>query len=561
MRITFLGHAGLFIETQQGSILCDPWFNPAFFASWFPYPSNGHLDVSRFEHPTYLYVSHFHDDHFDEHYLREHVSKDATVLLPDYPVDLLERSLRDLGFTRFLRTANGVPFEHDGLRFEILALVAPTDGSIGDSSLMVDDGETRIFDQNDSKPTAIERITSFGKFHAHFVQYSGAVWYPVVYQFPPQMMAALGAKKRKNHLARALSYAEQVGASHIFPSAGPPCFLDDALYDYNDFDRDPTNPFPDATVFLEYLREHGHENGHLIIPGSVITLQGDECSIEQPLPEAGLRALFADKRTYLEAYRREQRPVIERAMASLPRGRYDIVAELRAWLEPLLAMADHISVGINGRVLLDCGEQQPVIDFQSRTVYPWHGEECEYIYHIDPALVESCIERHEVDWVNDLFLSFRFSAERKGPYNEYIYIFFRCLSPERLIYAEGYLSEKTSDDQFWEADGYRLQRRCPHMKADLTRFGTIENGLLTCALHGWQFDLETGACLTSNDRRLFVQRLTGGSPSPEQEEEMLAHLKRQTARQALAACQHCWYMPALRREAQEARAQKDRAAR
>ena len=96
MKITFLGQAGLFIETRHGSILCDPWFNPAYFASWFPFPSNEEVDREKLSRPTYLYVSHMHHDHFDPQFLSEHVWKEATVLLPDYPLDLLERSLRDL---------------------------------------------------------------------------------------------------------------------------------------------------------------------------------------------------------------------------------------------------------------------------------------------------------------------------------------------------------------------------------------------------------------------------------------------------------------------------------
>ena len=31
MRVTGLGHAGMFVETRGGSILCDPWVSPAFF--------------------------------------------------------------------------------------------------------------------------------------------------------------------------------------------------------------------------------------------------------------------------------------------------------------------------------------------------------------------------------------------------------------------------------------------------------------------------------------------------------------------------------------------------
>jgi UDP-MurNAc hydroxylase len=74
MRLTFLGHAGVLIETRHGSILCDPWFHPAFFASWFPFPDNSGIDVDALREPDYLYVSHSHDDHLDVKFLRDHVA-------------------------------------------------------------------------------------------------------------------------------------------------------------------------------------------------------------------------------------------------------------------------------------------------------------------------------------------------------------------------------------------------------------------------------------------------------------------------------------------------------
>ncbi|MGH3990282.1 MAG: MBL fold metallo-hydrolase, partial [Pseudonocardiaceae bacterium] len=116
MRVTGVGHAGLFIETHAGSVLCDPWVNPAFFGSWFPFPDNSDLDWDTLGQAEYLYVSHLHRDHFDAELLRRHVRKDATVLLPEYPTDELERELAALGFTKFLRTESGVPVERDGLR-------------------------------------------------------------------------------------------------------------------------------------------------------------------------------------------------------------------------------------------------------------------------------------------------------------------------------------------------------------------------------------------------------------------------------------------------------------
>jgi len=505
MDVTFVGHAGLFVETRHGSVLCDPWFNPAYFASWFPFPSNEDLDLEAIGSPTYLYLSHLHHDHFDPDFLREHVSKDVTVILPDYPLDLLERALRDLGFTRFLRTRNAEPVEADGLTFVVTAAVAPTDGPLGDSGLVVDDGHARIFNQNDSRPLDLDALTGLGRYDAHFLQYSGAIWYPMVYRFPPRMKDALGRKKRENQMARAQRYVEQVGADHFVPSAGPPCFLDDELFALNDFDRDPANTFPDQTVFLEYMRGHGHEHGHLMIPGSVAAIGGGELRVSHPAAEDEVGAVFARKRDYLEAYKQRKQPLIDAYKSALPRGDIDIVASLRDWFEPLLQQADMTCVGVNGRLLLDCGEQRTVIDFQRREVYAWDGGDYDYGLHVEASLVESCIENRYEDWINHLFLSCRFEAERKGPYNEYVYNFFKTLSQERVQYAEGYYAEQSHDEQLIECDGYRIQRRCPHLKADLARFGEVEDGVLTCTMHGWQFELATGRCLTSDDRRLYSE--------------------------------------------------------
>lgn len=106
MQITSIGHAGFHIQTAAGSILCDPWVNPTYFSSWIPFPDNSELDWKALGDCDYLYVSHLHRDHFDEKNLRENVNKDATVLLPDYPVPDLKRELEKLGFHTFVETVD-----------------------------------------------------------------------------------------------------------------------------------------------------------------------------------------------------------------------------------------------------------------------------------------------------------------------------------------------------------------------------------------------------------------------------------------------------------------------
>ena len=116
MRITFLGHAGWFVETAGGSVLCDPWFTPAYFGSWFPFPRNDGLDPTAFSAPDYLYISHLHRDHFDPEWLARHVDKRRPGAAPR-----VRRRRSSSGSCarsaseHFVRTRHGEPLDLDGL--------------------------------------------------------------------------------------------------------------------------------------------------------------------------------------------------------------------------------------------------------------------------------------------------------------------------------------------------------------------------------------------------------------------------------------------------------------
>ncbi|MFE7119208.1 Rieske 2Fe-2S domain-containing protein [Streptomyces sp. NPDC057654] len=512
------GHAGLMVETTAGSVLCDPWFNPAYYASWFPFPDNSRLDPSVLGRADYLYVSHLHRDHFDPEWLRRHMSKRATVLLPDYPVPDLRDALEDLGFRSFVQTRDNEVTELDGgLRVLISTVTSPADGEIGDSSIALDDGTVRIFNQNDARPVDNGPIEEFGPLAGHFLQYSGAIWFPMVYEFPERMKSTLGRRKRRNGMERALRYINQYDAAHVFPFAGPPCFLDDDLFHMNDFENTDDNTFPDQMAFLEFLSEQDQSNGHLFLPGTVVELGPEgHCAIEQ-LPQETIDDIYLDRRGYLERYQERARPVLAAERASWPQDTSDLLGQLTEWVEPLLGRADHICTGVNGRVLFDIQpendspdspEEAPehiVFDFLDRRVKRWAGEECRYTFRIPRPLAEDLVRGREQDWVNHLFLSCRFAANRKGTYNEYIFSFLQAMSPQRLEYMERYYAERDGMGSLARAGDYVVQRQCPHLGADLERFGVVKDGVLTCQLHGWEFDLATGTCLTSDDRKLFSE--------------------------------------------------------
>lgn len=538
MKITFLGHAGLFVETAGATILCDPWFNPAYFDSWFPFPDNSGLDVAALAEPTYLYLSHQHKDHFDRTFLSRHVSKKTTVLLPEFPLPLLRAELEEIGFERFVQTEEGTPVDLDGMRLSIFTATEPSDGPLGDSSLVIDDGYVRIFDQNDARPADLDGVLSLGPFEAHFLQFSCAVWYPAAYRFSPSEMTRLSERKRANQIRRAFDFIKAVDARTVVPSAGPPAFLDPELFHLNDFGEDPTSPYLDQPTFLAEMDIRGMPGGVLMLPGSVLEVTPGRDRLRHTLTAEEIRSIFTDKRGYLEAYQQRRQKELDLAKAALPAPSPGLVERLRARIEPIMALAPTVCSAIDERVLLSwqgpevAGDQGAVLDFRQRKVYPAGNEEepCEHRFFLAAPLLESVLARGVEDWVNDLWLSNRFRAERDGAYNDMLFAFFKCLSPERIAHLErwgvrrassrassrepsrhvGHTHERQSspgeeEDERWYCAGYLVQRRCPHRKADLTRFGVEEDGVLTCTLHGWRFDLASGRCLTSPDLHLETE--------------------------------------------------------
>ena len=311
---------------------------------------------------------------------------------------------------------------------------------------------------------------------------------------------------------RARSYIEQVGATWVVPSAGPPVFLDDELRYLNDdgenrYSADNGNIFPDQMVFLEQMRIHGNPGGVLMIPGSVADVRGKELDLTHPFDPA---EIYDDKAGYIERMAQRMAPVLEREKASwATEDGTPLLPELKELFEPIMAQSDLICDGIGYPVGLVMGDETVVLDFPKRLVRgPIEGEgKYRYGFRMAPQLVRTVLRDNEPDWVNTIFLSTRFQAWRIGGYNEFLYTFFKCLTDERIAYADGWFAEAHDDSASTELAGWEVQRRCPHLKADLSKFGVVEGNTLTCNLHGWQWDLETGRCKTSKGHELRSRKL------------------------------------------------------
>jgi len=523
MRITSLGHAGMLIASGETSILCDPWFEPAFFGSWFPFPRNDQLDdalKSAIENPTYLYISHLHGDHLDETFLAAHVNKSTPVLLPDFPTRELERTLSKLGFRTFIRTQNAIanPLS-GGVSVAIHVETSISDGPGGDSALVVIDGETIVINQNDCRIHDFGALGSHGKVDVHLLQFSGAIWYPMVYEIPEEEKRALAHAKVESQFARAIAYVEKVGARVVVPSAGPPCFLDPELFHLNSITGEETTIFPHQPEFVARLKARSHD-AILNMPGTTITVTPSDVQVTHPVADDELHSIGANIDSYLKAYQADWLPWLAAHKATGPAPTDNLLKDIQTWFRPLLAMCPTVAMGVGGNCLIQtvsAAGGEPTADdlgiyihFEYGDVQRYTNQPYVHRFTVQRELLEAIVANRAVDWSNALFLSARFRAWREGEFNENVYNFFKSLSVERMsrteVEAYRRATEPEVNNDEVQIGDYVVERYCPHRQADLSVFGTIEGDELVCSLHGWRFDLATGKCNSSADKSINIRK-------------------------------------------------------
>jgi hypothetical protein len=335
--ITFLGHAGLDIRLGSVRVICDPWLSPrgAYLASWYPFPDNGHLVAGDLHDTATLFISSPRPDHFDVETLRA-FPKTARVVIPTFPSRALADQIRQLGFGEVVELADWQPLElGGGVRLTVVA--SPTKHFLAATAVLEGEGEV-IVNQNDCDldGATLARLAA-AKPSVHFVQFSGASYFPAAYDFAPDQMKAHVDEEVAQISRRFFSAAREVGARYLVPSGGPPCFLDDRGFELNlggsiffDADELVAKTTREAPDLLERLR--------VLYPGDVAVGGGGGGGGDWQFAS---HKPYDDKRSYLEEYRRARQPLRDQQLAELRGLAVPVeVKELRAYLRDFFQFED-----------------------------------------------------------------------------------------------------------------------------------------------------------------------------------------------------------------------------
>jgi UDP-MurNAc hydroxylase len=483
--IRYLGHAGFIVEHRETRILIDPWFYPAFLQSWFPYPDNRFLlDQMLAQKFDFLYISHLHHDHYDERLLRQ-LDKSICVIAPKYRSKGLVRRINALGFQNILQ------LDHKETR-ELAPGVCVTmflDTSHKENSgLMFDLDGFRFVDLNDCNlpmselPTNVDMLTA---------QYSGAMWYPQCYNYPPEIMQSKVKAARSSLMDILHRKVSITGCKWYIPSAGPACFLDPTLEKFNDHDL-TTFPLWE-NMYPLFQQDCPNVKALRIHPGDHLTCDGGRVEAHFSRGQASEDlAAYRERRKdeWGEFYDGPEPQIIDEEVdqyfAKLTRRNKHLLRDFKKSI--------HVSTG--GRTwAVQLGKLAESFHLDNEeTLDP------AYTFILSPRVFKQILEGKQ-GW-EEALLSMRVTLLREPDVFDSRLISLLRYGNEPIKTLQ-IMRERDSREMI-ERDGLRIQRFCPHAGEDLT-FANICNGIIECPRHCRKWEIKTGRCIEGGRLQLKVE--------------------------------------------------------
>lgn len=431
MRVTYYGQACTLIEAGGKRILTDPWLTEgAYFGTWFHTHILADAGVTPETFPKdidYLFLSHEHRDHLDVTTLRQ-FAPDIPVLICKFATPKFRDYLKQLGFTNVRENESGQAINlGDGVTATILNTAEYTN----DSALLVEHEGVRVFNETDCK-LGYEDLEQIGEkgVDIGFYMFSGANWYPMLYDYPDEILLDLIRRRREDLMHSFVQRVKLTRPRIAVPAAGPCTVLDPEKLWLNTEER---GIFIDPQLAVRALQEEGVPSEPLYMAAPDVW---DSASGFEPRAPAAFRV---PRQQYVREASERMAPGIAAARAAEPPASPDLPRLLEQHFNTLVgAQTPAIRRRINARLALAVSGPRGgnwTVDFgASGPNYVREGIAPDWTYKIEveDKLISPFVTG-EQPFFEDLLLSLRFRAARRpDEYNEPLYHFLYEPDPEKL---------------------------------------------------------------------------------------------------------------------------------
>lgn len=234
MKITYLGHAGFYVETDSTILIMDSWVSDsgAFDGGWFQFPCNHQmgdfiedkLTMNADLKNVFVYVSHEHKDHFDKRFLNRIEKFNFKYIIPRFRRTLLLDQIKSFSKKEIILCEDE---EVISVSINEKVIIFSDDSELNrDSAIFFESGNRNFLNLNDCKIHdrlgLIQR--NLGNIDVLAAQYSGATWHPTCYEYSEKEYTRISKRKKRTKFENTAQAIELCKASFYIPSAGPLVF-------------------------------------------------------------------------------------------------------------------------------------------------------------------------------------------------------------------------------------------------------------------------------------------------------------------------------------------------
>ena len=477
----FWGHNCFSVSNKFTTLLIDPWFSNsgAFCSSWFQYPKNHHLkdcvlDLLVKKKNSFIFISHEHQDHYDEDFL-SCVPRNVKIIIPKYlDKDFRNQIIKD--FKNVVELDNNEKYSLDN---EIRILLFIKDIGINhDASILVKSKNFVFFNQNDCKIfDQLFKVNEIIDFYS--VQFSGANWHPSNFNFSDRKKKKISFEKVNSKFANVLNALNILKPKYFIPAAGPAIFP----FLEKELSLGKNNIFVHQPELQNFLERNQFKNTLFLKPGESFDSNASE-PIIVPSVEDIKSYRIGLKNKWNDIPDKFVRLILEEKIHE----RFSKILDINIKNCPILIfnygnVFDENDLTGHKKIFIDIENKKLLEKFDYATSY-------EEIVCTEKYFYLMCNER----WQN-VYLTLRAKVYRKPDiFNNDLNIFlFSDPSNIRHNFLSTYHKDQERIDvKNKKGECFRIDRYCPHQKADLCNAEINEDNLLVCPVHAWKFDLDNG---------------------------------------------------------------------